>query len=86
MYILQCYRRYKLRQYLLQLRDIGAETKRVYQQQRPLTVQQRAYFENWPQPPKTLVSVVAIIKRIYRRWKAWLLLSRIPREQWPEFR
>ena len=90
LYIMQCYRRYKLRQYLLQLRDIGTETKQLYQHYNNrttiITPQQRAYLDTWPRPPKTLERVVEIIKRAYRRWRALQLLRRIPKEQWAEFR
>lgn len=86
MAITQYYRRYKLRMYLQSLVAIGVETRRLYQHNQPISVQQRTALENWPTPPKTLANVVATIRRVYRRWKAWLLLRRIPRETWPEFR
>lgn len=86
MAITQYYRRYKLRMYLQSLVAIGVETRRLYQHKQPINAQQRASLENWPTPPKTLANVVATIRRVYRRWKAWLLLRRIPRETWPEFR
>ena len=97
MYILQAYRRYKLRQYLSELHSIAIQTRQLYQpghssssssSGRMTATQQRLELEQngWPKAPKSLVSVVNVIQRIYRRWKAWLLLRRIPREQWNEFR
>lgn len=85
-YILQCYRRYKLREYIHHLKRIGEETRSLYLHNRSVSPTQKAHLENWPTPPKTLVNVVAILLRIYRRWKAWLLLRHIPKEQWPEYR
>lgn len=84
-YILQCYRRYKLRQYIGHLQEIGGETRRLYQN-KAVSADEKARLEHWPTPPKALCRVVATIRRIYLRWRAWLLLRRIPREQWAEYR
>lgn len=96
MYILQAYRRYKLRQYLSELHSLAIQTRQLYQpgqrssyQSTKMTAtQQRLELEQkgWPKAPRALTTVIDVIRRIYRRWKAWLLLRRIPYEQWPEFR
>ncbi|OTF75536.1 hypothetical protein BLA29_004781 [Euroglyphus maynei] len=94
MYILQAYRRYKLRQYLSELHSLAVQTRQLYQpgysssSTRMTPTQQRLSLERngWPKEPRALISVVSVLRRIHRRWKAWLLLRRIPREQWNEFR
>lgn len=84
--ILRYYNRYKLKDYVGQLESIAAITKQRYMHQQKGTVARACDDPIWPTPPKTLISTVSILKRIYQRWRAWLLLRRIPPPQWPEFR
>lgn len=93
MYILQAYRRYKLKKYISQLQILAQKTYQLYSQKdrshgltNSLTRKRIAIENKWPIAPRTLVSVVNILKKIYKRWKAWLLIHPIPVLQWPEFR
>lgn len=87
-YILQAYRRYKLQKYISQLQMLAQKTHQLYSQNstNSLTQKRIAIEKKWPVAPRALVSVVDILKRIYKRWKAWLLIRPIPMSQWPEFR
>lgn len=84
--ILQFYNRYKLKDYVHQLSSIAEVTKQRYMHQQKGAIARASDDPNWPMPPKTLSSIVSILKRIYQRWRAWLLLRRIPPPQRPEFR
>lgn len=40
----------------------------------------------WPEPPKALRRTADIFHRFYDRWRAFKILSRIPRNEWPQMK
>ena len=38
----------------------------------------------WPQPPRQLRSLAPKLQNIHQRWRAFKILSKYPRESWPE--
>lgn len=40
----------------------------------------------WPNPPLVLRSAVKHLKSIHERWRAWMVIKRIPQNEWPQAR
>jgi myosin-1 len=38
----------------------------------------------WPQPPRPLRAASPMLQNIHTRWRAFKILSKYPRESWPE--
>ena len=38
----------------------------------------------WPKPPRSLVPTTDFLKKVFLRWRAYVILSKYPREEWPE--
>lgn len=71
------YRRYKVRKYISQLQNLYRPVK-----------QMRDYGKSlpWPQAPTSLRKNPGImqIRKIYEKWRAFMILKRFPREEWPQ--
>lgn len=76
-YIMAYYRNYKLRTYVEQL-------SRKFKNARSM----RDYGKSvqWPAPPLAVRSVVRTLRQAYARWRAWMILSKVPREEWYQLR
>ncbi|XP_066998175.2 unconventional myosin ID [Anabrus simplex] len=75
--IFQFYRQYKTRSYINQLgrQFSNARHMRDYGKSLP-----------WPAPPLAVRQAVAPLKAVYARWRAWMILKTIPREDWPQLK
>ncbi|KAF2368380.1 Myosin head motor domain [Trinorchestia longiramus] len=73
--ILRHYRRYKMRSYILELLSAFRGVK-----------QMRDYGKSvrWPPAPGLLSHVVDDFKKIHSRWRAHMILSKVPKEEWPQ--
>lgn len=40
----------------------------------------------WPAPPLVLQSMVADFQSIHNRWRAHMILSNVPKADWPQLR
>ena len=38
----------------------------------------------WPKPPRTLEQTSTLLRKAFLRWRAFTILSKYPREDWPE--
>ncbi len=38
----------------------------------------------WPAPPRQFSETQRIVRRAYLRWRAFMVLSKYPRDKWPE--
>lgn len=72
--VLNHYRRFKMRSYVHDLQSAFRGVKHM-----------RDFGKNvrWPAAPRLLNHAVGDIKIIHARWRAHMILSRIPREEWP---
>ncbi|XP_022906681.1 unconventional myosin ID isoform X2 [Onthophagus taurus] len=75
--IITIYRFYKLRNYLdaLQSKFKNAKNMRDY-----------GKSIKWPAPPLPLKNTVGILRGAYRRWRAYMILSKIPKSEWPQLK
>jgi len=69
------FRHYKLRTYVDQLHKTFKNAK-----------QMRDYGKSlqWPEPPKTLSHLRPLFNKAFHRWRAFMVLSKHPRETWEE--
>ncbi|XP_050420077.1 unconventional myosin ID isoform X2 [Adelges cooleyi] len=72
-FIIQYYRRYKIQNYIKTV----LQSYRMNNSKIPMV---------WPQPNFAVRQLEAPLKGIYKRWKAYKLLSPHPRSQWPQIR
>ncbi|XP_059470337.1 unconventional myosin ID [Neocloeon triangulifer] len=75
--IIRYYRKYKMRSYFqaLQAVFLNVAKKRDY-----------GKSVRWPNPPLVLRSGVKNLRTIHERWRAWMVLKRIPRDDWQQGR
>lgn len=77
MTMIQAYRMKKMRVYVNALQHKFINAKRT-----------RDYGKSimWPAPPVSLQKTTRILKRFYNRWRAYMILNKIPRSEWPELK
>jgi len=77
LYIMHYYRRAKICQYLSHLQRVFRGVKNM-----------RDYGKNvvWPAPPLCVRPVVHTLRAAHARWRAWMILRSVPREEWPQLR
>lgn len=77
MKIMCAYRRYKLRSYLVKLETKfkGAAKLKDYGK----SIQ-------WPAPPLPLKQTVKQFRRLFNFWRAYMILRKIPKKDWPQLR
>ncbi|XP_050418381.2 unconventional myosin-Id isoform X2 [Patella vulgata] len=75
--IMARYRRYKMRRYVLKCVDLFKNVKKM-----------RDYGKHvqWPHPPKVLQGLVSMLSRVHNRWRANMILRKIPRDERPALR
>ncbi|XP_046427000.1 unconventional myosin ID isoform X1 [Neodiprion fabricii] len=75
--IMAYYRKYKQRSYIQQLERTfrNASSLRDYGRSLP-----------WPAENFAIRPVIPSLKKMYARWRAWMVLKVIPREDWPQLR
>ncbi|XP_047111722.1 unconventional myosin ID [Schistocerca piceifrons] len=75
--IFRHYRKYKIRSYMIQLQTAFMHVKSL-----------RDYGKTiiWPSPPVAVRPLVPLLKNIYSRWRAWMILRPIPRDEWPQLK
>ncbi|XP_022246802.1 unconventional myosin-Id-like [Limulus polyphemus] len=73
--IMARYRKYKMRSYIIQLLQAFKNVK-----------QAKDFGKNvkWPRPPPVLKNAVNDFKSIHERWRAHMILKRVPKEEWPQ--
>lgn len=77
LYIMQYYRRYKLRSYVNELAKKFKNAKNM-----------RDYGKNiqWPQPPKVGLTAEPLLRQLFNNWRAYMILKKYPRSEWPQMR
>lgn len=40
----------------------------------------------WPAPPRSLKNTLTIIRKAYNRWRAYMILKKIPQAEWPQLK
>lgn len=75
--IMKHYRKYKIRTYIKELEKTfhNAKTMRDY-----------GKHLAWPRDNFAVRHVIPALKIMYGRWRAWMILRLIPREDWPQLR
>ena len=75
--IMKHYRKYKIRTYIKELEKTfhNAKTMRDY-----------GKHLAWPRENFAVRHVIPALKVMYGRWRAWMILRLIPREDWPQLR
>lgn len=75
--ILRYYRKCKTRSYINQIQNLFKNAKAM-----------KDYGKNihWPRPPYIMKNNVNVLKSIFNRWRAYMILQRIPPEEWPQLR
>ena len=69
------YRHYLLRTYVNELVRIFGSVNRRSDLGKSLS---------WPPAPKPMAQVGPMLRGAHARWRAWKILSKYPRESWPE--
>ncbi|XP_069680956.1 unconventional myosin ID isoform X2 [Periplaneta americana] len=77
LYIMNYYRRAKVRKYIDQLQRSFKDVKKMRDYGKSVT---------WPTPPLAVRPVVGTLRAIHARWRAWMILRTVPREEWPQLR
>lgn len=75
--IIKYYRNYKLRTYIKQLNDKFKRAKNLPDYGKLI---------KWPAPSITLKPAIPILKQMFQKWRAWMILRKIPRSEWPQLR
>ncbi|KAK0174543.1 hypothetical protein PV327_010303 [Microctonus hyperodae] len=77
MIIFKYYYQYKQRSYICELEKTlkNAKTMKNYGKTLP-----------WPNDNFAIKPVLSSLKNMYARWRAWMILKAIPREDWPQLR
>ncbi|XP_070211520.1 unconventional myosin-Id-like [Littorina saxatilis] len=75
--IMNRFKRYKMRCYILSVVERFRGVK-----------QSRDYGKNvqWPRPPAILQNMVELLRRVHARWRAYMILRKIPKEEFPMWR
>lgn len=69
------YKKYKLRTFVNLLAGTFKEVKRMSDLGKGLP---------WPSAPKSLAKTSSLLQKAFLRWRAYTILSKYPREDWPE--
>ncbi|XP_045119957.1 unconventional myosin ID-like isoform X2 [Portunus trituberculatus] len=75
--ILRHYRLYKMRTYMLELNRVFRNVKQMPDYGKHI---------RWPAPPLVLRSMVTDFQSIHNRWRAHMILSNVPKSEWPQLR
>lgn len=75
--IIDYYRRYKKYIYIKELERKFKNAKNLRDYGKSI---------NWPQENFAVRSAVPALKMMFARWRAWMILRAIPREDWPQLR
>ncbi|KOC66671.1 Myosin-IA [Habropoda laboriosa] len=75
--IMNHYQKYKMHAYIKELEKIFRNAKTM-----------RNYGKNlsWPRENFAVRHIIFVLKVMYERWWAWMILRLIPREDWPQLR
>ncbi|XP_076272228.1 unconventional myosin ID isoform X2 [Rhynchophorus ferrugineus] len=77
LFLIQAYRRKKMRSYVNQLQVKFRNAKKMHDLGKSIT---------WPAPPKGLESTARLLQAAHLRWRAYIILSRIPKNDWPQMK
>ena len=77
LYIMNYYRRYKMRSYAHELQRSFSGVRKM-----------RDYGKSvkWPTAPRVLGHCVGDLQAIHARWRAQMILSKVPRDEWDQLR
>ncbi|XP_063421774.1 unconventional myosin-Id-like isoform X2 [Mytilus trossulus] len=75
--IMNKFRKYKLRQYILSLVEKFRNVKRMKDFGKSVV---------WPHPPSVLEGMVKMLQVVHHRWRANMILKGHPKSEWPELR
>lgn len=75
--MVEAYRRKKLRTYIetLQKKFVNARNMRDY-----------GKSILWPAPPLPLKDIAGLLRSAFNRWRAYMILSKIPQKEWPQLK
>ncbi|PRD26329.1 UNVERIFIED_CONTAM: Unconventional myosin-Id [Trichonephila clavipes] len=73
--IIKFYQHQKLRKYIDQVNHVFRNVKTMKDYGKQIT---------WPPVPTAHKGFANILQKIHERWRAYMILRKIPREQWPE--
>ncbi|XP_076094542.1 unconventional myosin-Id-like isoform X1 [Mytilus galloprovincialis] len=76
-FIMNKFRKYKLRQYILNLVEKFRNVKRMKDFGKSIV---------WPHPPSVLEGMVKMLQVVHHRWRANMILKGHPKSEWPELR
>ncbi|XP_060522962.1 unconventional myosin ID isoform X2 [Cylas formicarius] len=77
MVMVRAYRLKQMRTYVhsLQRKFSGAKSMRDY-----------GKHVTWPEPPKSLRQTAVLLRQIFDRWRGYMILSRIPKQDWAQMK
>ncbi|CAG0915513.1 unnamed protein product [Notodromas monacha] len=75
--ILLAYRKYRMRKYVTQVLTAFQGVRQMPDFGRRV---------RWPVPPKVLRTGMGYLQAVHRRWWAFMVLRRVPRDTWPQLR
>ncbi|KAK3589621.1 hypothetical protein CHS0354_043081 [Potamilus streckersoni] len=72
--IMAKFKRYKMRSYILNLVQLFRNVRNM-----------RDYGKSikWPTPPQVLTGLVEELRKVHSRWRANMILKKVPRPEWP---
>lgn len=77
MVMIKVYRLKKMRQYISALEAKFKRAKSMRDYGKSIT---------WPAPPLSLRATTKSLRHLYNRWRAHMILSKIPRSEWPQMK
>lgn len=77
MVMVKVYRLKKVREYINNLEQKFRRAKSMRDYGKSIT---------WPAPPPSLRNTVQTLRKIFNRWRAQMILSKIPRNEWPQMK
>lgn len=75
--IIRRYRKYKMRSYIVQLQNAFRNVHNTKDHGKSIV---------WPKPPSVLSGVIGDFQKIFSRWRACVILKKIPRDEWQQLR
>ncbi|CAH0564005.1 unnamed protein product [Brassicogethes aeneus] len=75
MVMVKAYRLKKMRVYVNNLQRKFANAKNMKDYGKSI---------QWPAPPRSLKVTTDLLRSAFRRWRAYMILKKIPREEWPQ--
>lgn len=75
--IMAFYKRMKLIKYMNALQNKFANAKNLPDYGKSI---------KWPAPPRSLQRTLSILRKFYNRWRAYMILKKVPKKEWPQLK